>query len=252
MKLVGSTVLITGVGPELGLGRAFALAFAAEGANLSLNHLAPMDDAMHDLRLQIEALGAEVIFTCGDISTEDVARTFVERSIERFGSIEVLLNNAYVTDQHRVQDITPEVWDRVLAVNLRSVYLTCHFAIPHMIEAGYGRIINMASQIAQKGGLEHSHYAASKAGIIAFTKSIALELGSSGITANCIAPGPIETHVMATVNEAWREKKLGELVIPRFGRVEEVTPTAIMLASNPDGNLYTGQTLGPNSGDVMP
>ncbi|PZU40823.1 MAG: hypothetical protein DI573_02875, partial [Microbacterium sp.] len=190
MRLMGSTVLITGVGPELGLGRALAMAFAAEGANLSLNHYVPMNDGMRALRDEIEAHGVSVIFTQGDISTEKVAREFIARSVETFGSIEVLLNNAYITDQHLVQDITPEVWDRVLAVNLRSVYLTCHFAVPHMIKAGYGRIINMASQIAQKGGLEHSHYAASKAGIIAFTKSIALELGASGITANCIAPGP--------------------------------------------------------------
>ncbi|MGB4135118.1 MAG: SDR family NAD(P)-dependent oxidoreductase [Microbacterium sp.] len=252
MKLAERTVLITGVGPDLGLGRAFALAFAAEGANLSLNHLDPVGPGLEALRAELESFGVEVLLTQGDISTETVARSFVERSLERFGRIDVLLNNAYVTDQHLIQDIEPDVWDRVIAVNLRSVYLTCHFAVPHMIEAGYGRIINMASQIAQKGGVEHSHYAASKAGIIAFTKSIALELGRHGITANCIAPGPIETHVMATVNEQWREKKLSELVLPRFGRVEEVTPTAILLASDPDGNIYTGQTLGPNSGDVMP
>lgn len=252
MKLAGSNVLITGVGPDHGLGRAMALAFAAEGANLSLNHLVPMNAEMQELKVELESTGVKVLFTQGDISTEEVARTFIERSVETFGTIDVLLNNAYITDQHLIQDITPDIWDRVIAVNLRSVYLTCHFAVPHMIEAGYGRIINMASQIGQKGGVEHSHYAASKAGIIGFTKSIALELGAHGITANCIAPGPIETGVMATVNQDWRDQKLSELAIPRFGRVEEVTPTAIMLASNPDGNIYTGQTLGPNSGDVMP
>lgn len=252
MKLAGRTVLITGVGPAAGLGRAFALAFAAEGANLSLNHLVPVDDAMDALRRELESFGGRVLLTEGDISTEAVAREFVERSMREFGSIDVLLNNAYVTDQHLIQDITPEIWDRVLTVNLRSVYLTCHYAVPHMIAARFGRIINMASQIGQKGGVEHSHYAASKAGIIGFTKSIALELGQYGITANCIAPGPIQTAVMATVNPQWRERKLAELAIPRFGTVDEVTPTAILLASEPDGNIYTGQTLGPNSGDVMP
>lgn len=252
MKLQGKTVLITGVGPEVGMGRAFALAFAAEGANVSLNHLDPLTPEMQELVQEMQDLGAEVLLTEGDISSEHVAEAFVERSIDRFGALDVLLNNAYVTDQHLVHEIEPEVWDRVLRVNLRSVYLTCHFAVPHMIAAGRGRIINMASQIAQKGGIEHSHYAASKAAIIAFTKSIALELGQFGITANCIAPGPIETHVMETVDEAWRRRKLSELAIPRFGTVDEVTPTAILLASDPGGNIYTGQTLGPNSGDVMP
>ncbi|ROR96226.1 3-oxoacyl-[acyl-carrier protein] reductase [Salana multivorans] len=252
MKLAGRNVAITGVGPETGLGRGFAEAFAAEGANLSINHLGPVDDAMAELVARLESTGVRVALTRGDISTEEVARELVERTVAELGSIDVLLNNAYVTDQHLVQDITPETWDRVLAVNLRSVYLTCHFAVPHMIAAGFGRIINMASQIGQKGGVEHSHYAASKAGIIGFTKSIALELGQHGITANCIAPGPIQTAVMATVNPAWRERKLAELALPRFGQVDEVTPTAILLASEPDGNIYTGQTLGPNSGDVMP
>ncbi|MGV9769445.1 SDR family NAD(P)-dependent oxidoreductase [Microbacterium sp. NPDC003461] len=252
MKLAGRTVLITGVGPQLGLGRAFALAFAAEGADLSLNHVSPLDAEMEALRSELESRGSRVLLTEGDISTEEVARRFIERSVAEFGAVDVLLNNAYVTDQHLVQDITPETWDRVIAVNLRSVYLTCHFAVPHMIAAGRGRIINMASQIGQKGGVEHSHYAASKAGIIGFTKSIALELGAHGITANCIAPGPIQTQVMETVNDEWRSAKLRELTIPRFGHVDEVTPTAIMLASEPDGNIYTGQTLGPNSGDVMP
>lgn len=147
--------------------------------------------------------------------------------------------------------MTVEMWDRMIEVDLRSVFLTTRYVVPHMIKQKSGRIINIASQLGQKGGVEMSHYAAAKAGVIGFTKSIALELGKYGITANCIAPGPIETELVANIDPEWKENKKKELAIPRFGKVEEVAPTAVFLASDPDGNIYTGQTLGPNSGDVM-
>ena len=99
--------------------------------------------------------------------------------------------------------------------------------------------------------MEHCHYAAAKAGVIGFTKSLAREVGKYNITANCIAPGPIETQLMGVVSDEWRKNKEAELVLPRFGELEEILPTAVFLAAEPDGNLYTGQTLGPNLGDVM-
>ena len=123
--------------------------------------------------------------------------------------------------------------------------------LPHMIENKFGRIINISSQLGQIGGVELAHYTASKAGMIAMTKSLAREVGVHGITANCIAPGPIETDLISNLDEEWKKTKESELAIPRFGKVEEVAPSAVFLASEPDGNLYTGQTLGPNSGDVM-
>ena len=136
-------------------------------------------------------------------------------------------------------------------MNLNSVFLTCRYAVPHMIERKFGRIINIASQVGQKGSVEHCHYSAAKAGMIGFTKSLAREVGAYGITVNCVAPGPIVTQLMGEVSEEWIRGKAAELVLPRFGEVEEVVPSAIFLASEPDGNLYTGQTLGPNLGDVM-
>ena len=120
-----------------------------------------------------------------------------------------------------------------------------------MIQQKSGRIINIASQVGQKGSVEHCHYAAAKAGVIGFTKSLAREVGKYNITANCIAPGPIETQLMGVVSDEWRKNKEAELVLPRFGELEEILPTAVFLAAEPDGNLYTGQTLGPNLGDVM-
>ena len=139
----------------------------------------------------------------------------------------------------------------MLEVDLTSCFLTCKYAVPHMIRQRFGRIINLSSQIAQKGSVEHCHYAAAKAGLIGFTKSLAREVGRYNITVNCIAPGPIETQLMGVVSDEWRRQKESELVLPRFGELEEILPTAVFLAAEPDGNLYTGQTLGPNLGDVM-
>jgi 3-oxoacyl-[acyl-carrier protein] reductase len=119
-----------------------------------------------------------------------------------------------------------------------------------MLERRDGRIINIASQLGQIGGGAVGHYAASKAGVIGLTKSLAREVATRGVLVNAIAPGPIHTPILENESEAWRSKKLSELPIGRFGTVDEVTPTAVLLASA-DGAYYVGQTLGPNGGDVM-
>ncbi|QQK78869.1 3-oxoacyl-ACP reductase FabG [Salicibibacter cibi] len=251
MKLKGKVVVITGAGPGLGMGRGFPIAFAKEGANLSLNYYGENKSTVEDFKDELQKYGSEVILKEGDISNEETVQQLVESTINKFGRIDVLLNNAAISTQSLIKDMPTDMWDRMMEVNLKSVFLTTRYVIPQMISQKHGRIINIASQIGQKGGVEHSHYAAAKAGVIGFTKSIAQELGQSGINANCIAPGPINTQLMAGVNEEWKTRKLNELVVPRLGEVEEVVPTAIFLASEPDGNIYTGQTLGPNCGDVM-
>ena len=134
--------------------------------------------------------------------------------------------------------------------NLRSVFLCIRALIGPMLERGDGRIINIASQLGQIGGVSAVHYSASKAGVIGLTKALAREVSSRGVLVNAIAPGPIETPLLENETEAWRSAKLAELPIGRFGRVDEVTPTAVLLASA-EGSYYVGQTLGPNGGDVM-
>lgn len=251
MRLKNKTAIITGAGPGLGMGRGFPEGFAREGANLSLNYYGQDRAEMEKFAQELQSYGVKVILTEGDISQEEVAERLVRATMDEFGRIDILLNNAGISTTSLIQDMSVETWDRMIDVNLRSVFLTTRYTVPYMIRQKSGRIINIASQLGQKGGVKHAHYAAAKAGVIAFTKSIALELGSYGITANCIAPGPIETQLMDTVDEEWKRQKKSELALPRFGQVEEVVPTAIFLASDPDGNIYTGQTLGPNSGDVM-
>ena len=138
----------------------------------------------------------------------------------------------------------------LISVNLRSVFLCTRHVLPHMLERGSGKIINFGSQLGQIGGREMVHYSASKGGVIAFTKALAREVSARGVNVNAICPGPILTDMMKDETDEWREAKLAELPIGRFGEVHEVAPTAVFLASD-DSSYYVGQSLGPNGGDVM-
>lgn len=251
MKLKGKVAIITGAGFGRGMSRGFPVGFAREGANLSLNIYKDDAEGIDEFVKELESYGVQVRVTIGDISDESVVKQLVKNTIDAFGKIDILLNCAGITNPKSITEMSVEEWDRMLSVNLRSQFLTCKYVIPYMIEQKSGRIINISSQIAQKGGTDHCHYAASKAGIIGMTKALAWDLGKYGITCNCIAPGPIDTQMMDSVSEEWRRSKKADLALPRFGTIEEVVPSAIFLASDPDGNIYTGQTLGPNSGDVM-
>lgn len=251
MRLKGKVTVITGAGCGYGMSRGFPTAFAREGADLVLNHFQQDPQKMQEFKEELEGYGAKVVLVEGDISQEDTAHKLIQSAMDSFGRVDVLINVAGISNPKLLIDITTEDWNRMLAVDLTSVYFTCKYAVPVMMKQRSGRIINIASQISQKGSVEHCHYAAAKAGVIGFTKSLAWEMGAYGITANCIAPGPIETQLMGVVSDDWRQGKQAQLALPRFGTLEEVLPSAIFLASDPDGNLYTGQTLGPNLGDVM-
>ena len=251
MKLQGKVAVITGAGPGFGMSRGFPEGFAREGANLVLNYFGEDEAKMVQFKEELESLGVRVELVYGDISKEETAIRLIDTAIKTFGHVDILLNNAGISKPKLLVNMSFEDWQRTIAVNLNGVFLTCRYAVPHMIEQKFGRIINIASQVGQKGSVEHCHYSAAKAGMIGFTKSLAREVGQYNITVNCVAPGPIVTHLRGEVSEEWIKGKAAELVLPRFGQIDEVIPSAIFLASEPDGNLYTGQTLGPNLGDVM-
>jgi 3-oxoacyl-[acyl-carrier protein] reductase len=190
------------------------------------------------------------LFVRCDVSQEADVAAMTSAVLGHFGRVDILVNNAGIFTQSLLADMSVADWDQVLGVNLRGTFLCTRMLIGQMLERGSGRIINIASQLGQIGGVEAVHYSASKAGVIGLTKALAREVSAAGVLVNAIAPGPISTPLLDGETEEWRSAKLAELPMGRFGTVAEVTPTAVLLASD-DGAYYAGQTLGPNGGDVM-
>ncbi|HEV7624405.1 MAG TPA: SDR family NAD(P)-dependent oxidoreductase [Amnibacterium sp.] len=246
-RLRGRVALVTGAAS--GIGQGIAVAFAREGADVVVVDRCREEEAAATLDA-VRAAGGAVLFVRTDVSEETAVAAMAAAALARFGRVDVLVNNAGVFSESLLEDMTAAEWDRVLNTNLRSVFLCTRALIGPMLERGDGRIINIASQLGQIGGVSAVHYSASKAGVIGLTKALAREVSARGVLVNAIAPGPIETPLLENETEAWRSAKLAELPIGRFGRVDEVTPTAVLLASA-DGSYYVGQTLGPNGGDVM-
>ena len=247
MQLKGKRCVITGAAS--GIGAAIAELFAREGARLVL--VDRHNDKLNAIVNQLQQYGAEYCGVVADVGQVDGATAGVDCCLARYGGIDILVNNAGMLTQARCEDITLAMWEDMMAVDLRSVFLATQRALPAMLAQRWGRVINIASQLGIKGGAELSHYAAAKAGVIGFTKSLALEVSDRNVLVNAIAPGPIETPLIDGINEAWKQAKAAGLPLGRFGRGEEVAPAALLLASEPGGNLFVGQTLGPNSGDVM-
>lgn len=246
-KLDGKTAIVTG--GARGIGGEIAMAFAAEGADVVIADVLGADVAAPVLS-SIAAAGQRSLLVRTDVSDEQQVRAMVAAALGEFGQVDILVNDAGTFSQHAFAELEVSEWDRVLGVNLRGVFLCTRFVLPGMLERKRGKIINVASQLGQIGGIEMVHYSASKAGVIGLTKALAREVSTQGIHVNAIAPGPILTEMMAQETEEWAARKLSELPIGRFGEVHEVAPTAVFLASD-DASYYVGQTLCPNGGDVM-
>lgn len=229
----GRAVVVTGGGS--GIGAAIAEAFAANGDRVVVLDRTPAPGS--------------VAVDVGDEAS--VARAFAEAR-RQIGPIDVLCNSAGLLTESPLEDMSLAMWTETITVDLTGIFLCCREVVPDMRRAGWGRIINISSQLGIKGGTGLSHYSAAKAGVIGLTKSLALEVAPDNVLVNCIAPGPIETPLVDGISETWKASKRQELPLGRFGVPAEVAPTALLLAGDPAGNLYVGQTLGPNSGDVMP
>ncbi len=244
--LDGKIALVTGA--ARGIGRGIAVAFAREGAHVGVNDL-HAGGGLEDACAQIRAAGGQAWALPGDVADDTAVAEMVRALLEHAGRIDILVTNAGFAERVEAHEMTPEQWDRMIAVHHRGTFLCVHYVLPAMLAQGSGKIITMGSQLGQIGREGWAHYAAAKGGIIAFTKALAREMGPRGIGVNCIAPGPISTGI-APGDDEGDARLRASLPLRRFGSVDDVTPTAVFLASAAS-DYYAGQTLGPNGGDVM-
>ena len=245
-KLAGRTALVTGA--ARGLGEAIALLFAREGADVGVLDVSA--SGVHDTAARIAALGQRSVTVVADVGEPDQVQRGIGEVTAALGRIDILVNNAGIDSTSPVVSMPLAMWDDMMRVNLRSVFLCCQAVLPGMIQRRFGRIINISSQLAHKGAPEMAHYSAAKAGVLVFTRSLAYEVVRDNITVNAICPGPVDTDLYRAIPEAWRRRKMAEVPLGRPGSVDEIAPTALLLAAD-DGAYYVGASLNPNGGDIM-
>jgi len=245
-RLEGKVAIITGAGR--GIGAAIARRFAAEGASVILNSLS---DSASKTAEEIVASGGKAIAVQGDVSKAADAVKIIDVAISTFGRLDILVNNAGITRDGLLLRMTEEDWDAVLDTNLKSVYLCSRVALRPMLKSrGGGRIINLSSVIGLSGNAGQANYAASKAGIIGFTKSLAKELASRQVTVNAIAPGFIVTDMTAGLTEEAKQALLKRIPLGALGAPEDVAAVAAFLASD-EAHYITGQTITVDGGMTL-
>lgn len=247
MRLENKNVVITG--GTRGIGKGIALLFAKHGANIAIvgTNVEVGNAVVEELKKILNKGDQKIAFYQVDISKKAAVDTFSEQFLKEFGKIDVLINNAGVTRDQLLMKMKEEEWDTVIDTNLKSVYNTTQAFVRNMLKQRGGRVINISSVVGLKGNPGQANYAASKAGMIGFTRSLAKEIGSRGVTVNCIAPGGIATDMLGQLTEAQKEMLLRDVPMGRFGLPEEIASAALFLASD-EAAYITGQVLAVDGG----
>lgn len=243
----GKNVVVTG--GSRGIGRAIAIEFGKKGANVVINYVSS-DAEAEKVAEEIKSLGGNAILVKGDISSFEEGKKLIDETVKVFGTIDILINNAGITKDGLIMRMKEEHFDKVIDINLKGVFNTCKSAVAHMLKQRSGKIINISSVVGVVGNAGQANYAASKAGVIGLTKSIAKEVGTRGITVNAVAPGFIKSDMTDVLSEKVKDGMLGLIPLNRFGNVEDVARTVVFLASE-GGDYITGQVINVDGGMVM-
>ncbi len=244
MKLQNKVAIVTG--GSRGIGRGICLVLAREGVKVVVNyanHSQPAEEVVSAIR----QAGGAALACKADVGKADDARRLVETAVANFGGLDILVNNAGVATNAFVVDMTEEEWDCVLDTNLKGPFLCARAALPHLIKQKSGNIINIASLVARQGSFQHAHYAASKAGLIALTQSLAKEVGQYGIRVNAISPGRIESDMEPQRSARMRGQWISETPLGRLGTPGDIAQVVAFLSTDA-ASFITGETLNVNGG----
>ena len=244
--LQGAVAVVTGA--SRGLGRAIAEELGSAGAKVVVNYSRSKEPA-EEVARKVEEAGGEAAVVQADVSDAEQAKRLIDETVERFGRVDVLVNNAGITQDRLLRKMSVEDWDKVVNVDLNSCYYTVHAALPHMTEQESGKIVNISSFVGEAGNVGQANYAAAKAGLLGFTKTAALELARYGITVNAICPGFIGTDMVNAIPEDVQEKLLKTIPLRRFGQPEEIAKAVRYVVEH--GDYMTGSTLDINGGVYM-
>lgn len=242
-RLDGQTALVTGA--ARGIGRAIVSELAAMGANVVVNYVTSAQ-AAQELAREVEGLGPKALVVQADVSDYEQVEGMIRQTIETFGRIDILVNNAGITHDKTLKNMSKAQWDEVVHVNLDSLFNCTRQVLPFMVEQKSGKIVNMSSFVGLGGNVGQANYAATKAGVIGFTKSIALEVARYGITVNAVCPGFTETDMLQSVPEEIRRKLLERIPLGRFAQAREVAACVRYIVT--EGDYMTAQAISLNGG----
>ncbi|MBD85486.1 MAG: 3-oxoacyl-[acyl-carrier-protein] reductase [Chloroflexi bacterium] len=244
MNLDGKKALVTGA--SRGIGKAIAIRLATEGVSVGVNYNASEQEAAKVVD-EIQSLGGKAIILKGSVADSLEVQSLIQAAEDELGGLDILVNNAGITKDNLIMRLPEEDWDQVIDTNLKGAFLCTKAALRSMVRQRSGRIINMSSVVAITGNAGQSNYTAAKAGLIGFTKTVAKEVASRGITVNAIAPGFIETQMVDAISSQLQQKILERIPLGYFGTPEDVAGVVAFLASE-DARYVTGQVIGIDGG----